>query len=161
MLPTLTPLQYLAIHLLLVGPQSGRELRRGLRAMGLRQTRPSFCRLMSRLVDAGYVAPEPATQPDHAGRRVHFCRYQVTDLAFYEWSATRKFYVNLAPPVCPPSTLSTEPGRLAAYDPQTRRAAMKRAADQYARQLKSTMMQITQAAIKDESVSRRFVGKVE
>ena len=123
------------LHLLLVGPQSGQELRRGLRAMGLRQTRPSFCRLMSRLVDAGYVVPEPAAQADQDGRRIHFCRYQVTDLGLYDWNAARKFYVNLAPPACPPATVSTEPGRLAAYDPQTRKAAIKRSADGFVRQL--------------------------
>jgi hypothetical protein len=114
---------------------------------------------MGRLVDAGYVVPEPATWPDQDGRRIHFCRYQVTDRGLYDWNAARKFYVNLAPPCCPPAAVSTEQGRLAAYDPQTRNAAIKRAAGGYVRQLKSTMMQITQAAIEDETVFRRLGGQ--
>jgi hypothetical protein len=147
MLPKLTPLQYLALHLLLVGTQSGDELRRTLRTLGIRQSRAAFSRLMSRLVDANYIDPQPGTRSDN-GQTVHFRRYQITDLGLFEWNAAHKFYLNLAPPSSPPTPVSTEQGQLAAYDPQTRNAAIRRKTRGYANRLTSLMVKIAQKSLR-------------
>ena len=142
MLPALTPLQYLVLHLLFAGPQSGEQLRRasgdGTAADPPVVLPPDGPADRCRLCRAG------AGQPvEDNGARIHFCRYQITDLGLYDWNAARKFYLNLAPPSCPPAAVPTEQGQLAAYDPQTRKAAIKRAADRYARRLSAVMLETT------------------
>jgi hypothetical protein len=67
-LPTLTPLQYLTLHLLFVGPQTGKQLRRALRALGVRQSRAAFSRLMSRLLKSLHQYVEAMRRP----RSAHF-----------------------------------------------------------------------------------------
>ena len=145
MLPNLTPLQYLVLHLLFVGTQSGDDLRRTLRTFGVHQSPAAFSRLMARLVDANYIDPQPATRSDN-GQTVHFRRYQITDLGLFDWNAARKFYLNLAPPSSPPTPVSTEQGQLAAYDHQTRKAAIRRKTRRIASHLSSLMVNIAQKA---------------
>jgi hypothetical protein len=62
MLPKLTPLQYLVLQLLFVGPQMGEQLRQMLRSLGVRQSRTAFSRMMMRLIVANYVSPHPPCQ---------------------------------------------------------------------------------------------------
>jgi hypothetical protein len=126
MLPNLTPLQYLVLHLLFVGRQSGDELRRALRALGVRQSRAAFSRLMARLVDANYVDPRSAVRAD-AGQTIHFRCYEITDQGILDWTAARKFYVNLAPPSHNLTPVATLEGEMAAYDPKERKSVFRRA----------------------------------
>jgi hypothetical protein len=114
-LPSLTPLQYLTLNLLFVGPQTGRQLRRTLRALGVRQTPASFSRLMARLIDATYVIPQTSTRRAH-GHTIRQRRYQITDLAVLDWIQARKFYVNLAPPSADLLPVVTDAGEHAPYD---------------------------------------------
>ncbi len=146
MLPKLTPLQYLVLHLLSIAIQSGSELRRTLRSLGVRQSRPAFSRLMMRLVDANYIDPQPASRCDN-GQTIHFRRYQITDLGLFECNATHKFYLNLAPPSDPPTPIATEEGQLAAYDPKTAKAAMQRKTRWYTQRLTSLMVEIAQKSL--------------
>ena len=96
MLPNLTPLQYLALHLLFVGRQSGDELRRTLRLLGRAQSRTAFSHLMARLVESNHVDPQSAARTD-GGHTVHSAAaYEITDQGVLDWTAARKFYVNLA-----------------------------------------------------------------
>ena len=139
MLPTLTPLQYLVLHLLFVGRQSGDELRHGLESLGVRQSRAAFSRLMMRLVDANYVDPQRATRSD-SGQTVHYCCYEITDLGVFDWMAAHKFYVNLAPPSADLVPLATRNGQLAAYDPKTGQAVIRREVEGDVRRFASAIL---------------------
>ena len=147
MLPNLTPLQYLVLHLLFVGTQSGDQLRRTLQTLGIQQSPAAFSRLMARLVDANHIDSLPAARADN-GQTIHFRRYQITDLGLSDWNAARKFYLNLAPPSSPPTPVSTEQGQLAAYDPQTRNAAIRRKTRRDASHLSAIMVNIAQKALR-------------
>jgi hypothetical protein len=85
------------LNLLFVGRQSGDELQRTFRALGVRQSRAAFSRLMARLVEANHVAAKSAVRAD-AGQTVHFRCYEITDQGVLDWTAARKSNVNLAPP---------------------------------------------------------------
>jgi len=124
MLPNLTPLQYLTLHLLFVGPQTGRQLRGGLRAMGVRHSGAAFSRLMTRLVAGNLVAPSVSTRTA-GGQVVHENRYEITDLGVLDWTAARKFFQDLAPPSVELVPTRTESGALAAYDANTRQRTIR------------------------------------
>jgi hypothetical protein len=119
-MPQLTPLQYLALNLLFAGPQTGRQLRHALRAMGVRQTRASFSTLMARLVQANYVDPETCVRR-FGGRPVRQARYEVTDVGVFVGTEDHKFCLNLPPPSPDLVPVVTEEGELAAYDPKLRK----------------------------------------
>jgi hypothetical protein len=141
MLPQLTPLQYLVLHLLFVGRQSGDELRRTLRALGLDQSRPSFSQMMARLIEANYVAPQSAVR-NHEGQAVHHRCYEITDWGVHDWTAARKFYLNLTPPSHDLLPLATQSGQLAAYDPQTRQAAIRSEVEEHVRRFASAVLDV-------------------
>jgi hypothetical protein len=123
MLPRLTPLQYLVLHFLFVGPQTGEQLRHMLRTMGVRQSRTAFSRLMMRLIVANYVSPQVCTHRAN-DQTIRQCRYEITNLAIFDWTEARKFYLNLAPPSPDLVPIRIESGDLAAYDPKLRRAVI-------------------------------------
>jgi hypothetical protein len=128
MLPKLTPLQYLVLNLLFVGRQSGDRLRRALRALGVRQSRAAFSRLMFRLMEANYVNPEQAVRSDN-DQTVHYRCYEITDLGVFDWMAAQKFYLNLPPPSADLVPHVTSSGELAVYDPEIREAVSRRELD--------------------------------
>ena len=140
MLPKLTPLQYLVLHLLFVGEQSGNELRRGLRALGVRQSGAAFSRLMARLVDANYIDPQSGTHSVN-GQMVHHRRYQITDLGLLDWTTARKFYLNLAPPSPDLAPVVTESGQLVVYDRKIRQAAQRRNVLEHVRRFASAVLE--------------------
>jgi hypothetical protein len=154
MLPKLTPLQYTLLHLLFAGPQSGDELRQALRALGVRQSVAAFSRLIARLVDANYIDPQPGKRSQN-GQTVHFRRYEITDLGLFDWMAAQKFYLNLAPPSPDLTPVPTESGKLAAYDPKTRKAVLDRSIRSDVRRIASTMLQIVR-----KSLAKRPTGLV-
>ena len=119
MLPALTPLQYLTLHLLFAGPQTARQLCEALHALGVRQIAVAFSRLMMRLVIANYVVPLSSTA-EIDGRQVRRNLYQITDLGVLDWTAARKFYLNLAAPSHDLLPLVTDMGEFAVYDEKTR-----------------------------------------
>jgi hypothetical protein len=138
-----TPLQYLTIHLLFAGPQTGQQLRHALRAMGVRHTRASFSRLMMRLVEASYVNPQNCVQ--RSGEQNHCqSRYEVTDLGVFVWLDVRRFYLNLAPPSADLVPVVTEVGELAAYDPKLRKTIVD---SHFQKELFRLMMPIAKAAL--------------
>ena len=122
-MPQLTPLQYLTLHLLFAGRQSGAELRHALRAMGVRHSRASFSRLIMRLVEANFVDPQTAVQR-HGDQTFRQCLYEVTDFGLFVWLEARKFYLNLAPPSPDLVPVATNEGPLAAYDPNLRKTVV-------------------------------------
>ena len=123
MLPTLTPLQYLVLHLLFVGPQTGVELRRTLRTLGVKQSGAAFSRLMMRLVDGNYVSPQVCSRRT-VENTIRECRYEITDIAVFDWLEARKFYLNLSPPSDDLVPVVTESGELAGYDPALRKSVI-------------------------------------
>ena len=123
-LPALTPLQYLVLHLLFVGPQTGQQLREALRALGVRQSRAAFSRLMMRMVIANHVVPRASTFVA-AGQNIRQNLYEITDLGVFDWTAAQKFYLNLSPPSADLMPIATDSGELAAYDEKTQRRVIK------------------------------------
>ena len=117
-LPTLSPFQFLLLHLLFVGPQTGPQLRRALAGYGLRRSQPTFSRTMMQLAWKGYVRAEQVRQSAE-GQVVHPRRYEVTDFGVMVWLNTQSFYQNLAPPSADLVPVATEEGELAAYDAET------------------------------------------
>ena len=73
------------------GPATARTLR----ALGVRQSRTAFSRMMMRLVVANYVSPQVCTHRTDE-QTVRQCRYEITDLGVIDWTAARKFYLNFA-----------------------------------------------------------------
>ncbi len=124
MLPNLTPLQYLTLHLLFVGPRTGRQLRVALRAMGVRHSNAAFSKLMTRLIAGNLVDPSVAARST-GDRMVHENHFEITDLGVYDWMAARKFYLNLAPPSADLVPIGTESGAMAAYDEKTRQRVIR------------------------------------
>jgi hypothetical protein len=134
-MPQLTPLQYLTLHLLFTGPQTGRQLRAALRAMGVRQSLTSFSRLMMRLAIANLVIPNSRVRrTDLAAFREY--EYQVTDLGLWMWTQSRKFYLNLAPPSPDLLPAETDVAPLAAYDPKTRKKILD---DRFGKAVRQTL----------------------
>ena len=150
MLPKLTPLQYLVLYLLSIATQSGDDLRRALRPLGVRQSRAAFSRLMMRLANANYIDPQHASRCEN-GQTIHFRRYQITDLGLLECNATHKFFLNLAPLSDPTTSAVTEQGQLAAYDPRTAKAAMQRKTRWYTQRLTSLMVKIAQKSLSKDN----------
>jgi hypothetical protein len=123
-LPTLTPRQYLTLHLLFAGPQTGQQLRAALRALDVRQSAAAFSRLMMRLIAANRVVSRSSLSTV-ADQPVRQNLYLITDLGLLDWIAAQKFYLNLAPPSSDLVPVPTDAGELAAYDDKTRLAAGK------------------------------------
>ena len=138
-LPALTPLQYLTLHLLFVGPQTGQQLRKALRALGVRQSRAAFSRLMMRMVIANHVVPRASTSLI-GGQKVRQNLYEITDLGVFDWTAAQKFYLNLPPPSSDLIPVATDSGELAAYDEKTRRRVIKAALVKAIKPLLRTMI---------------------
>ncbi|MFZ1936840.1 MAG: hypothetical protein WCB27_21120 [Thermoguttaceae bacterium] len=115
--------------------------------MGVRQSAVAFSRLIMRLVIANYVVPLASTAAID-GRRVRRNLYQITDLGVLDWTAARKFYLNLAPPSHDLLPLVTDMGEFAVYDEKTRFRLTKSA---FVKELSPWLRAIVQNA----AVSRR------
>jgi hypothetical protein len=150
MLPKLTPLQYLVLHLLFVGRQSGDELRRALKNLGVRHSRAAFSRLMARLVEANYIDPQSATR-SHNGQTVHYRCYEITDLGLFDWTAANKFYLNLAPPSPDLTPIVTQEGQLAVYDAPIRRAVIRRDVDEHVQRLAAAVLHVDVESLRRQS----------
>jgi len=124
-LPKLTPLQFLVVHLLFVGQQSGSDLRKAMAALGVRRSAATFCRLMGRMECLGYVEAEYHTQAI-GGVVIRQRRFAVTDFGVMTWERTQKFYANLPPPSPDLVPVATEQGELDAYDPKTRQRIIRK-----------------------------------
>lgn len=89
--PELSPLQYLALGILMRGALSGRELRDGVRAFGVRRTRAAFYQFMARLERDGLVSGRYQKGLSGA-RKVTERRYAITDAGRAAWSRARAFH---------------------------------------------------------------------
>jgi hypothetical protein len=85
----MTPLQFLVVHLLFAGRQSGAELRKALKDRGVDHGQSTFSRLMSRLLWQGFVQCDGPGR-SAAGQVVRECSYAVTDLGVIAWHQTRQ-----------------------------------------------------------------------
>jgi hypothetical protein len=139
MLPNITPLQYLVLHLLFAGRRSGEQLRRDLRSLGVGQSRAAFSRLMDRLIEANYVCPQPLARNDN-GHTVYYRSYEVTDLGVLQWTAARKFYLNLAPPSHDLLPVESQCAELSVYDRQDCETIVKREVNDFVRQAFSSAL---------------------
>ncbi len=81
---------------------------------------------MLRLLVANRVVSIVATV-NTAGRNLRENRYEITDLGVLDWTAARKFYLNLAPPSDDLDPLVTDMGQFAPYDEKTRARLTKAA----------------------------------
>ena len=121
-LPRLKPLEFLAIHALFAGPMGTGEVRQALAALGIRRSQTTVWRLLRRMDWYGYVRAKLVVRSGGGGPTVCQHRYTVTDFGVLCWTATQKFYANLAPPSADLAPLATAEGELYAYDPKTRKA---------------------------------------
>jgi len=147
MLPQLTSLQYLTLHLLFVGPQDAKELRDSLRAFGIRQSLQAFHGMMMRLMVANYVEINQH-QRKTSLQTVHCHRFELTDLGLHAWLEAWRFYRGLCPPSAEFTPAPTDEGRLAAYDPKNRKAAIDRKKAKDAKALAHTLHVIVQGMIR-------------
>lgn len=87
--------------------------------MGVRHSNAAFSKLMMRLMVGNFVDPCPTTHTTD-GQTIRENRYEITDVGVLEWTAARKFYLNLSPPSADLVPLTTEQEALAAYDAEIR-----------------------------------------
>ena len=120
-LPEMTPLQFVAVSFLFDGPKSASELRRRLCRSQGRRNRSSFCTLMRRLVEVGYVKGSAI-----GAGNVHECTYQVTDLGLMMWKAAREFYQGFSPPPPDLEVVTTDLVKYADHHPKKRKALLVR-----------------------------------
>jgi hypothetical protein len=111
--------------LLFVGPQDAKQLRDSLRAFGVRQSSQSFHGMMMRLMMANYVEIRQH-QYKTSVQTVRCHRFEITDLGLHTWLEAWRFYQGLCPPSAELTPATTDEGRLAAYDPKTRKAVAGR-----------------------------------
>ena len=126
LLPQLTPLQFVVVHLLFEGPRAPGEVREALRGLGLGQNPGAFSRLIRRLecgpfVEAVYDGPRPCGA-------LRDCRLAVTDLGVALWKATREFYASLSLPPRELKPVATDGGDLADYPARERKGILHRRA---------------------------------
>lgn len=149
MLPKLTSLQYLVLHLLFAGPQTAKQLRQGLSELGVRQTTPSFHRMMIRLIMANLVFCERC-KVQRNGQTFHHNRFQVTDFGVAEWLLAQKFHANLAPPSADLVPVETDQGKLAAYPPEIRKKTID---TQFRDEIESTLFALA-SKVTNRKISR-------
>ena len=124
-LPELTPLQFVALHLLFHGAKTGRELRRELAARGLSAEPPTFSRLMIRLQTGAYVQRDTFIEVI-GGRTLRQRSYRLTDLGLIVWNATQEFYASLPPAPPELETVQTIEAEFAASSPKRRKALCRK-----------------------------------
>ncbi|UCC31818.1 MAG: hypothetical protein JSU86_05975 [Phycisphaerales bacterium] len=91
-LPPLTHLQFAILDVLGSHKKSGREVREGLKTLGIRKSGPAFYQLMARLEDAGFVKGW-YDQKVIDGQIIKERRYRVLGAGVKAWEHTRDFYV--------------------------------------------------------------------
>jgi len=96
-LPPLSSLQFSVLGALCGAPRNGRDLRRALRALGVRRTLAAFYQLMARLEDAGWVEGW-YEQEVIRGQLIKERHYRITAAGAAAWEATREFYTGEAEP---------------------------------------------------------------
>ncbi len=89
--PEISPLQYLALGVLLSGPRPGRELRDVVGGFGVRRTRAAFYQFMARLEKSGWVEGW-YEQVEVPGQTVTERRYRITAEGRRAWSVARDFH---------------------------------------------------------------------
>ena len=103
--------------------------------MGVRHSNAAFSKLMMRLMVGNFVDPCPTTHTTD-GQTIRENRYEITDVGVLEWTAARKFYLNLSPPSADLVPLTTEQGgagRLRRRDPPKDHHGPRRQDDQTVR----------------------------
>ena len=93
-LPPLSSLQFSVLGALCDAPHNGRDLRRALRALGVRRTLAAFYQLMARLEDAGWVDGW-YEQEVIRGQLIKERHYRITAAGAAAWEATREFYAGV------------------------------------------------------------------
>jgi DNA-binding PadR family transcriptional regulator len=94
-LPTLSPLQFLALGAVLADAQPGRAIRDAAADYGVRSTAAAFYQMMARLERDGLVQGwyEPVVVGDQTVRER---RYRITAAGARAWRQTRAFYEAVA-----------------------------------------------------------------
>ena len=93
-LPKVTHLQFLVLGILRPAEQSGRVVRQGLAAYGVRRSAPAFYQLMSRLEAAGLVEGEYG-QIVVGDQAVTERRYRITPEGERLWARAHDFYLEV------------------------------------------------------------------
>jgi hypothetical protein len=113
-LPELTPIQFLTLNLLFVGPQTGSQLRSILEKFGAGRSPSAFCKLMLQMVARNLVADEFVFERSGCSL-VREKVFTVTDFGVMQWIETQKFYQELAPPSADLVPESTDAPKAAVY----------------------------------------------
>jgi DNA-binding PadR family transcriptional regulator len=90
-LPDISPLQFLALGMLLSGEQPGREIREEARRFGVRRSRAAFYQFMARLERAGLVVGRYEVVQG-SEQRVTERRYAITGAGRRAWQEARAFH---------------------------------------------------------------------
>jgi len=91
-LPELSHLQFAVLGLLLHGEQRGRDVRKHLTQLRVRQTGPAFYQMMARLEEAGFVEGW-YTQKIVQGQILKERQYRICAAGERAWRAARTFYL--------------------------------------------------------------------
>ena len=94
-LPELSHLQFAVLGMLRAGEQRGRELRKQLTQLRVRQTGPAFYQMMARLEEAGFVEGW-YTQKVVDGQILKERHYRIVAAGERAWNASRNFYLEAA-----------------------------------------------------------------
>jgi DNA-binding PadR family transcriptional regulator len=92
-LPDLSHLQFAVLGMLLGAEHKGRDIRKQLAALRVRQTGPAFYQMMARLEEAGYVEGW-YTQKVVQGQILKERRYRICPAGERAWQASRSFYLD-------------------------------------------------------------------
>jgi DNA-binding PadR family transcriptional regulator len=90
-LPDISPLQFLALGMLLGGEQSGRRIREEARRYGVRRSRAAFYQFMARLERDGLVEGRYEVVQG-SEQRVTERRYAITAAGRRAWQGARAFH---------------------------------------------------------------------
>ena len=125
MLPEMSGLQFLVVGLLFDGPRSGAQLRRRMKAAGVKIGPSSFSRLMQRMADANYLYAQTEKGPSGC-RLVRPRQFEVTDLGVGIWRRVREFYAAADEPAADLVPIDTDEGKLAHLPRKKRRELIRR-----------------------------------
>jgi DNA-binding PadR family transcriptional regulator len=89
-MPDISPLQFLALGMLLGGEQSGRALRAEAKRFGVRRSRAAFYQFMARLERSGFVVGRYEVV-EGGDQRVTERRYAITAAGRRAWHEARAF----------------------------------------------------------------------
>ncbi len=92
-LPELSHLQFAVLGLLLGGEHAGRDIRKQLAALRVRQTSPAFYQMMARMEEAGFVEGW-YTQKIVAGQIIKQRHYKIRAAGERAWREARGFYLD-------------------------------------------------------------------